>query len=55
MKKTNLIFLSIILMEGIFIIVSLILGDRCGYACDLRSLLNPFGKELTGSTPVYCV
>ncbi len=43
-KKIHLIFLSLILLEIIFFIISSILLTRdCGSPCDMHSPLNPFG------------
>ncbi len=52
MKKTNLIFLLIILSEVVLSIVFLLLGNPCGSACDPHSLLNPFGYVTPSKDPI---
>ena len=57
-KKSKLIFSVIFITEMGFIMLFLILGDKCGSACDPHSILNPFGKEnvdkLLYSCPAVC-
>lgn len=54
-KKINNIFKILFLVELGFITLFLILGDKCGYACDPHSLLNPFGTIPDNTSPIYCV
>ena len=54
-KKGTLIFSLLFVTEMVFIVIFLILGDRCGFACDPHSLLNPFGRIPANARPVYCI